>query len=87
MQYMTAFPEAYVRFKQMTNSAEANPVEVRLQGDDWETLKQTADSLTRYMRTMPELMLVRNDVLEPLFTTTGPSMKNSRPASVSTTPP
>ena len=70
MQYMTAFPEAYVRFKQMTNSAEANPVEVRLQGDDWETLKQTADSLTRYMRAMPELMLVRNDVLEPLLTTT-----------------
>ena len=67
--YEEAFPGAYVRFKQLTYGTEANPVEIRLSGNDWSALKAATDSLTLWMRQQPELKLVRNDILEPLLTT------------------
>lgn len=69
MKYATHFPNAYVRFKQLSYSQDANPVELRLTGDDWQQLKSVADSVTRLWRNNPYLMLVRNDVNEPLLTT------------------
>ena len=69
MKYASYFPDAYVRFKQLTYSQDANPVELRLTGDDWQQLKSVADSVTRLWRNNPYLMLVRNDVNEPLLTT------------------
>ena len=69
MKYAEAFPGAYVRFKQLSYSSENNPVELRLSGDDWALLKQTADSITAKFRKNSDLMLVRNDVNEPLLTT------------------
>ena len=69
MKYATHFPGAYVRFKQLSYSQDANPVELRLTGDDWQQLKSVADSVTRLWRNNPYLMLVRNDVNEPLLTT------------------
>lgn len=69
MKYATYFPGAYVRFKQMAYSQDANPVEVRISGEDWEKLKKTADSLTTIFRANPDLMLARNDINEPLLTT------------------
>ena len=69
MKYASYFPDAYVRFKQLTYSQDANPVELRLTGDDWQQLKSVADSVTRLWRNNPYLMLVRNDVNEPLMTT------------------
>ena len=67
--YEEAFPEAYVRFKQLTYGSEANPIELRLTGSDWTTLKAATDSMTRVLRNQPELKLVRNDILEPLLAT------------------
>ncbi len=64
-----AFPEAYVRFKQLDYGAESNPIEVRLTGDDWSALKVATDSLTRRLRNHPKLKLVRNDMQEPLLAT------------------
>lgn len=69
MKYASYFPDAYVRFKQLTYSDEANSVEIRLSGQDWTVLKQTADSITRVWRDNPCLLLVRNDVNEPLMAT------------------
>lgn len=67
--YESAFAEAYVRFKQLSYSQEAAPIEVRLTGGDWRVLHEMADSLTGVMRQHPKLSLVRNDMLEPLATT------------------
>lgn len=67
--YEEAFPEAYVRFKQLTYGSEANPVELRLTGTDWPLLKAATDSMTQVLRNQPDLKLVRNDMLEPLLAT------------------
>lgn len=67
MKYSTAFPDAYVRFKQITYSDEENSVEVRLSGSDWNLLKHEADSITNEMRKDGRLLLVRNDVETPLY--------------------
>lgn len=69
MRYPNAFPGAYVRFKQLSYSMEGNSVELRLSGDDWQQLKHTADSVTALFRANRDLILVRNDVGEPLLTT------------------
>lgn len=69
MKYASYFSDAYVRFKQLSYSQDANPVELRLSGDNWQQLKSAADSVTRAWRDNPCLMLVRNDVNEPLMTT------------------
>jgi multidrug efflux pump subunit AcrB len=63
------FPEAYVKIKQLTFSSCTVPIEVRLKGDNLEQLAFCADSVTKIMREMPELLLVRHDLLEPLSTT------------------
>ncbi len=67
--YHNYFPEAYVRFKQLAYSDFANPIEVRLSGDDWAEVKLAADSITAMLRRMPEMWLARNDMNEPLMTT------------------
>ena len=67
--YEEAFPEAYVRFKQLDYGTESNPIEVRLTCDDWPTLKAATDSLTLLLRQHPKLKLVRNDMQEPLLAT------------------
>ena len=69
MRYTNAFPDAYVRFKQLSYSAEGNSIEVRLSGDDWAQLKHTADSIMAVMRADSTLILTRSDVNEPLLTT------------------
>lgn len=69
MKYATHFPDAYVRFKQIMFSGEANSMELRLSGSDWTVLKAVADSVTRVWRDNPCLSLVRNDVNEPLMVT------------------
>lgn len=69
LKYASAFPGAYVRFKQLSFSAESNPIEIRLSGDDWTQLKQVADSITHVFRNDDELILSRNDVQGSLLTT------------------
>ncbi len=67
--YEEAFPNAYVRFKQLSYGSEANPIEIRLQCEDWTVLRAATDSLTQVLRQNPKLKLVRNDMNEPLLTT------------------
>ena len=69
MKYVNAFPDAYVRFKQLNYSAEGNSIELRLTGDNWAQLKQTTDSITALFRENNDLILIRNDVNEPLLAT------------------
>ena len=68
-EYTTYFPEAYVKIKQLSYSSVAVPVEIRLKSDNLEDLAHYSDSLVGIMRRMPELMLVRSSMLEPLSTT------------------
>ncbi len=64
--YEEAFPNAYVKFRQLRYGTDENPVEVRVSGDNWAQLKQVADSLTQVLRNNKDLRLVRADVNEPL---------------------
>ena len=63
--YCSYFPEAYVRFKQISYSEEANPVEVRIQSSDMAELRKATDLVTSLMHTIPDLYLIRSDFAEP----------------------
>lgn len=63
--YSSYFPNAYVRFKQISYSEEANPVEVRIQCSDMDRLRQVKDSVIAIMHTVPDLYLIRSDMAEP----------------------
>ena len=59
--YEDYFPNAYARFKQLDYQAVKNPLEVRIQGDDFEEMAIYADSIYRFMATQPELQWVHCD--------------------------
>ncbi len=65
-----AFPEAYLRFHQLAYGIEENPIEVRVSGFDWETVKEAAGRITGILRRNDNLWLVRQDTNEPLMATT-----------------
>ena len=66
--YTDAFPDARVRFKQLTYSEAVYPVEFRLSGENLDTLRRDADKLLALMRNMPELISAHTDLNEPLHT-------------------
>ena len=68
-EYTSYFPEAYVKIKQLSFSSCSVPIEVRLKSDNLSELAQYSDSITAILREMPELLLVRSNMLEPLSTT------------------
>ncbi|MCM1451169.1 MAG: efflux RND transporter permease subunit [Clostridium sp.] len=57
--YQDYFPGAYVKFKQLSYSNAKYPVEVRLQGLDYNKNLQAADTILSIMRRIPGLTLVR----------------------------
>ena len=59
--YENYFPNAYARFKQLDYQAVKNPLEVRVQGENWEAMKPFADSLLHFMLAQPELQWVHCD--------------------------
>ena len=59
--YEDYFPNAYARFKQLDYQAVKNPLEIRLQGDDYAQMAVYADSILRYMKQQPELQWVHCD--------------------------
>ena len=59
--YDNYFPNAYARFKQLDYQAVKNPLEVRIQGENWEQLSLIADSIMRFMVAQPELQWVHCD--------------------------
>ncbi|MGN0220849.1 MAG: efflux RND transporter permease subunit [Prevotella sp.] len=67
--YKAAFPEAVVRFKQLGYSQAANPIEVRLSGDNLTAIRKEAERVEALMRNMPELDIVRTNFNEPLAAT------------------
>lgn len=60
--YGNHFTNAYARFKQLDYQAVRNPLEVRIQGDDWESMMLYADSIRCFMASMPELQWVHSDM-------------------------
>lgn len=62
--YEHYFPNAYARFKQMDYQAVGNPIEIRLSGGDLDSLKVAADSLKRFLNTIPELTWIHSDLDE-----------------------
>lgn len=63
-----AFPDARVRFKQLSYSEAVYPVEFRLTGENLDTLRRDAGKLSELMRGIPELTSVHTDFNEPLTT-------------------
>ena len=59
--YENYFPNAYARFKQLDYQAVKNPLEVRVQGENWESMKPIADSIRQFMLAQPELQWVHCD--------------------------
>ena len=59
--YENYFPNAYIRFKQVDYQAAKNPLEIRFQGTDIETMSVYADSLEQFMAQQPEMMWVHSD--------------------------
>ena len=59
--YENYFPNAYARFKQLDYQAVKNPLEVRVQGEDWDQMAPYADSIFHYMVQQPELIWVHCD--------------------------
>lgn len=63
--YTDYFPNARIRFKQLSYSEAVYPIEIRLSGDDREVLKRDADSIRLILQEMPELVSVQTDLNEP----------------------
>ena len=66
--YRDYFPDARVRFKQLSYETASNPVEVRVSGPDYSILQTLTDSITGIMRGIEGLHLVRNSLESPQFT-------------------
>ncbi len=64
--YANYFPNAYVRFKQLDYNRVSNPIEVRFQGDDIAQLKLQAESLEKYLHTIPGITWIHSNYAEPL---------------------
>ena len=59
--YENAFPNAYIRFKQMDYQAVKNPVEVYVAGDDYAEIAVWSDSLRRFLSQQPEVLWAHTD--------------------------
>lgn len=66
--YANAFPEARVRFKQLSYSQSVYPVELRLSGSDQDSLKMVAEQYLSLLRGMPEVQLAQTDFGSPQTT-------------------
>ena len=63
--YTNAFPEARVRFKQISFSQSVYPVELRLRGQNLDSLKYVAGQYLSLLRSMPEVELAQTNFSEP----------------------
>ncbi len=64
--YRDYFPEARVRFKQLSYSNAAYPVQVRIKGSDYADLQKVNDTVLAIMRTFPEINLESSSLNSPL---------------------
>ena len=66
MRYAGAFPDAWVRWKQLDMQGSKAPVEIRLSGDDIPALKALGARLQMHALAIPGVTWVRDDFGEPL---------------------
>lgn len=66
--YTNAFPEARVRFKQISFSQSVYPLELRFSGSNLDSLRWTADQCLALLRSMPEVQLAQTNFSEPQAT-------------------
>ncbi|WP_302391449.1 efflux RND transporter permease subunit [Phocaeicola coprophilus] len=64
--YNDYFPDARVRFKQLSYSEAVYPVEVRLSGESLDSIRVAVDTIESILRGMPELVTVQSDLSDPL---------------------
>lgn len=64
--FANAFPEGWVRWKQLDLQATPAPIEVRLSGNDIADLRALAARIEAHARSIPGASWVRNDYEEPL---------------------
>jgi multidrug efflux pump subunit AcrB len=64
--YAFYFPEAYVKFKQLDFQAVDAPVEIRLIGEDIESLKTQAEKISGYLQSLDECSWVRTSFDTPV---------------------
>lgn len=63
--YTNYFPEAFVRFKQLSYNESVYPIEIRLSGDNIDTLRGVANQIATLLKNCPETDLVRTNFFEP----------------------
>ncbi len=63
--YRDYFPEAKIRFKQLSYSNAAYPVEVRIKGNDYAKLHAVSDTVLEIMRSIPDLNLETSSFNSP----------------------
>lgn len=63
------FPEASVRFKQLSYSQSAYPIEIRLSGESVDILTENANKVVNMLHQIPELRLIHTNFNEPQATT------------------
>lgn len=59
--YSNYFPDAMVRFKELSYSDAASPIEMRFSGDDLKSLHKAVDAAMAVMRRDTDLLLVRSN--------------------------
>ena len=64
--YTDYFPDARIRFKQLSYSEATYPIDVRLTGEDLEFVKHDAEEVLTLVRQLPQLILAQADYNEPL---------------------
>lgn len=67
-QYESYFPDAFVRFKQLSYSTASYPIQLKIKGGDAATLQATADTVAALARKVPGLRNVRISLDNPLAT-------------------
>ncbi|KAA6311441.1 hypothetical protein EZS27_037429, partial [termite gut metagenome] len=65
-QYAVYFPEAYVRFKQLDFQSVDAPIEVRLIGENIDSLKAQAEKVENYLQSLDECLWVRTSFDAPV---------------------
>ncbi|MDE6269679.1 MAG: efflux RND transporter permease subunit, partial [Muribaculaceae bacterium] len=64
--YESYFPDAFVRFKQLSYSTASYPIQIKIKGSDAATLHAVADSIAAIARKVPGLRNVRTSLGNPL---------------------
>lgn len=64
--YESWFPDALIRFKQLSYSTAANAIEFRVSGEDQQLIRQVSDSILQIARRVPGLRNVHSSLGNPL---------------------